>query len=1407
MLCALISFSVLIVQISCDDVVLNTCGRECDGPYFGRSQQYPNGTLTKALTRGSDELFPAGRNVWGSPYAGNGLFRDGTDFGLAAVHQGLLRVGEYGTLVSVCMGCSTSFVGFTSTTLPGHKTLDTSSNFQSFILTRWSGCGQNVTAVPPGSSWPYQVVGSTSGSVVGSNFTYTEDSDMYVAATHAGLVSVGGFALIVVTCGAMMTDFLGSNENGITSQSLSGGPYRSVTISKSPPVEQTLQIGICSFRRAPEATLSRIGKAIAETMEAAVNGVNAVGGIHGRRIEMCEVEITADSSTFEYKVYECALGFNNTVMYPNMLSVMGGITDDMLKTFSSSKSFQAMNLMQISPFFSGKYKFTEDYIVTRADSRMQLIAMLNKAVHELHAKRIALAWSGDIGLADEKVGQAREILKHLGLDLCGWFAVPFFAEKYRWDLVAYNAFFDSRPQVILLFTTPTANSGQFLLELIMSSVNGRQVDQNLVIMTWGVMSVIFSDVISYLKLLRVPFKPEGRFFVTMDNPSLSDSRYQASQHAMRDMAEFYGNENFLRNGTGFLYTSMSIWVALQTFFATLRDVHPNNTTRAAIKSKSFDTASFAVDDLLIGMFSGPCTGIRLELGLQCECNVGFGIVEMYSLNNSYFPLPVPGGRAVAPAGDCGGSSAATIPQPLIYLVAFPATPSSNVAITEKMLAGLRGFENISRSKTIAKLEFISSSDAASLANLVTTIDTDRLLTAMFPSIVESNANVSVPVIDPFSVPAAPAPAFIQNILFLSATLQQELYVLSEVAAVLNWRGGVSCRGQECPEIANVVKKSLNSFALSLVGPTSIVGANDTLQLACGDCATIVLGLSSISDVANIAQFLKSNPKALVIFAFAELCAYYDILVATLIGVDDRVYFASSLRNWNAKDMPTNLQSTLMVSYFEQFNASTRSPLTLRGFFAAAAVQQVISQITGAVTQATILRAWYEISVVAVSTTDFIGPFSRNVCHATTDTVCETNVGARQMYVMTLADATWNATAATSYVFATVFATGRIDYRALPTGFQPLSVGVIAGIAAGSLVGLVVFISFVVWSRSGTRDNTYAPKDSSVPLTVIFTDIQSSTALWANAPDVMGPALEVHHALIRELIKKFKCYEVKTVGDCFMIACKEAGTAVALSVELQHVFFNYNWNDNGEIDKAYHDFEREKATETKTEPPTADLPPDVYRLSWNGIRVRIGIHTGLGDIKHDAITKGYDYYGPVSNIAARTESSGHGGQVVVTKFTLEALLPEEVKRYTIIPLGPTVLRGVTDPVELFQVSNVPGRIFHEIEAQTTHDRVLECGGTDPSSEEDRSVYHVAPNTQWQKACVHHTSLMFSRCSPELRKKCLGEMCKGWDLTPQGAHTPGLRDDPYVGAMSKLMSSIMLKKFGHLVQEDSLFSAFP
>jgi len=148
-----------------------------------------------------------------------------------------------------------------------------------------------------------------------------------------------------------------------------------------------------------------------------------------------------------------------------------------------------------------------------------------------------------------------------------------------------------------------------------------------------------------------------------------------------------------------------------------------------------------------------------------------------------------------------------------------------------------------------------------------------------------------------------------------------------------------------------------------------------------------------------------------------------------------------------------------------------------------------------------------------------------------------------------------------------------------------------------------------------------------PFTVAFTDIQSSTKLWSNAPADMAAAIEIHHREIRKVIAKYRGYEVKTVGDSFMVAFSSACDAVHFAVGIQAALFNCkDWSPA--INQLYATMLSNKD----------DTPPNATDADmWNGLRVRVGVHTGMGQINKDPVSLSYDYYGTVVNCAARVLS--------------------------------------------------------------------------------------------------------------------------------------------------------------------------
>eukprot|EP00667_Euglena_gracilis_P001441 EG_transcript_1441 len=220
----------------------------------------------------------------------------------------------------------------------------------------------------------------------------------------------------------------------------------------------------------------------------------------------------------------------------------------------------------------------------------------------------------------------------------------------------------------------------------------------------------------------------------------------------------------------------------------------------------------------------------------------------------------------------------------------------------------------------------------------------------------------------------------------------------------------------------------------------------------------------------------------------------------------------------------------------------------------------------------------------------------------------------------------------------------------------------------------IVVDFLGFSSANARDNKFATKDSDRPFAVLFTDIQSSTGLWGRDPAEMSRCVQAHHELVRELIRKHRLYEVKTVGDSFMATTASAHDALHFALEVQTVLYKHDWDWPG-ADEFYRETTQAFTTTSATK----------YSALWNGLRVRIGIHYGRGDVVYDEVTKGYDYYGTVVNTAARIESVAHGGQVLASWEVLAALpAPLDPAMGAVNPLGVCPLRGVAEPPELVEI---------------------------------------------------------------------------------------------------------------------------
>ena len=177
--------------------------------------------------------------------------------------------------------------------------------------------------------------------------------------------------------------------------------------------------------------------------------------------------------------------------------------------------------------------------------------------------------------------------------------------------------------------------------------------------------------------------------------------------------------------------------------------------------------------------------------------------------------------------------------------------------------------------------------------------------------------------------------------------------------------------------------------------------------------------------------------------------------------------------------------------------------------------------------------------------------------------------------------------------------------------------------------------------------------------IVFTDIKGSTQLWEECSEGMGTAMTVHNIVIRACIRAHGGYEVKTIGDSFMVAFATLLDAVRFGLDVQKGLHEAEW-------------------------PTVLLDHEGRSKSegWPGLLVRIGVNYGPVTMENNPLTERMDYMGPTVNRAARLEGASPPGGVTLIEETLRTQrLDEGLGPCLRISLGERELHGVPGKLSL------------------------------------------------------------------------------------------------------------------------------
>ncbi len=162
------------------------------------------------------------------------------------------------------------------------------------------------------------------------------------------------------------------------------------------------------------------------------------------------------------------------------------------------------------------------------------------------------------------------------------------------------------------------------------------------------------------------------------------------------------------------------------------------------------------------------------------------------------------------------------------------------------------------------------------------------------------------------------------------------------------------------------------------------------------------------------------------------------------------------------------------------------------------------------------------------------------------------------------------------------------------------------------------------------------------VTFLFTDIEGSTLLWDQWPEIMEAVLAEHDRRIRTVVDSWNGYVFTTAGDSFSVAFGSPTDAVRAAIDVQLAMLE----------------------------PALGLD----------LRIRMGLHTGSASIRDG------DYFGGALNRCARLTSAAHGGQILLSGSTMELVanaLPEGVE---LVDMGVHRLRDLSEPERIHQLNH-------------------------------------------------------------------------------------------------------------------------
>jgi len=162
------------------------------------------------------------------------------------------------------------------------------------------------------------------------------------------------------------------------------------------------------------------------------------------------------------------------------------------------------------------------------------------------------------------------------------------------------------------------------------------------------------------------------------------------------------------------------------------------------------------------------------------------------------------------------------------------------------------------------------------------------------------------------------------------------------------------------------------------------------------------------------------------------------------------------------------------------------------------------------------------------------------------------------------------------------------------------------------------------------------------VTLLFSNIEGSTALLGRLGERYGEALSAQRALMRAAVSASGGQEMETVGDSFFVVFESAGDAVGCCVAAQRALAGHDW-------------------------PGGDA-----------VRVRMGLHSGEPARQEDR------YVGLDVHRTRRIAAAAHGGQVVLLDVTRQLAESQLAADVSVRDLGWHRLEDIEAPERIYQL---------------------------------------------------------------------------------------------------------------------------